>query len=289
MDTKLLALVALLSFAAPALADELPPVVATDYATGYRSALTTKRLLAVAIGMPEGWYWTKEYPGHTLCRVPANHTYWPKRGAELTLVAPDGSKKLLSRSYCVLIDQPGFKELLDNPREFDAQPRFDEPIKGGGIVILDPAQGTVSSVLPRRYCTPSGVDCLMSLPIGPPAQRLSLTQRSLIWAIRMRPERPRSTDGPATPELLAHATRHSAVQAQRNWQHHNLPTGIANSEIVAESWPWNKCIVAAAVDLVDAWAHSPGHWGEVMRRHTFYGYDMRSNGLKWFATGVFAN
>lgn len=290
MKTYLLAFTALLSFAAPSLADDSPPHVSTDYALAYKSAVQTKRLLAVAIGMPEGWYWTKEYPGHSLCRVPANHTYWPKRGVGLSLLSPAGEKRIdLGRMYCVLIDQPGFKEVLDNPHEFDVQPRFDEPIKGGGIVILDPEQGTVVSVLPRRYCTPSGIDALMRLPRG------TLTQRSLIWAIRMRPERPRSTDGTPSARLFAHADENNRRQAERQTQGHHTPIGYLGNaaEIAAESWPWHTHVVDAAVDCVDAWRHSHGHWSAAMKACREYGYDMRRGRSNWFggqevwfATGV---
>lgn len=152
-----------------------------------------------------------------------------------------------------------------------------------GIVIIrfGPTKGWVVSVLPVRHVNTQHVDALLTLPDA------SLTQRTLIWAIRVHPERPLSTMGRPGVRLMAHAARHSWIQANRHYQHHNLPMGIASSEIVAESWPWNKNIVDAAVDIVWSWRQSPGHWGAAKRRWSYYGYDMKTNGRKWFATGVF--
>lgn len=160
--------------------------------------------------------------------------------------------------------------------------------KQAGFAIVDyrhrgPNFRRVVSVLPVQYVTAAThVAELLKLPMG------SLSQRTLIWAMRVHPEDPRSADGPRGEELMRHAARHSRSQANRNQQYHNLPPS-ANSEIVAESWPWNRCIVGAALDIVNSWRQSPGHWSAASRSHRRFGYDMRSNGHKWFATGVFAD
>lgn len=158
-------------------------------------------------------------------------------------------------------------------------------IQGAGVVVIDfrneAHAGQVVSVLPQRHASVSNVNAILGLPAG------TLTQRTLIWAMRVHPERPRSVFGTPAPELMAHAQNHSRVQANTNNQHHNLPIGIASSEIVAESWPWNHNVVDAAIDVVDSWRHSPGHWGAACRQWSYYGYDMKHNGTKWFATGVF--
>lgn len=158
-------------------------------------------------------------------------------------------------------------------------------LQGSGVAVIDlknPAyHGSVVSALPRRHVSTAGVRNLLSLPAG------TLTQRTLTWALRMHPEQPRSVWGTPAPELMNHAARHSKVQADTNNQHHNLPVGIASSEIVAESWPWNHHVVDAAIDIVHSWRQSPGHWGAARRQWTSFGYDMKTNGQKWFATGVF--
>src|SRR5207249_4147670 len=50
--------------------------------------------------------------------------------------------------------------------------------------------------------------------------RATLTQRSMIYAIRVHPERPRSVHGLLHPSLLNHAEQHSRRQASQGRQHH---------------------------------------------------------------------
>lgn len=157
-----------------------------------------------------------------------------------------------------------------------------------GVAIIDyrhdgPDYGQVVSVLPVEQITSRArVTALLDLPKG------SITQRTLIWALRVHPAHPESTEGSQRGDLMLHAKKHAHEQARLNYQHHNMPY-FATSEIVAESWPWNKCIVAAALDMVDAWSQSPGHWEQASREHRYYGYDMWANREKWFATGVFVD
>lgn len=169
-----------------------------------------------------------------------------------------------------LLDHPSFGPLLGRP----------------GVAIINhkhtgPNHGRVVSILPEEHLkSPGYLAALLDLPDA------TLSQRTLIWAMRVHPDQPQSTRGPAHADLLAHAERHSQHQANTSNMHHNLPS-FANGEIVAESWPWNKCMVTAAIDIVEAWRHSPGHWSAASRPHAHYGYDMKTVGNKWFATGVF--
>jgi len=167
----------------------------------------------------------------------------------------------------------------------DARHESLKDLEGSGVFIIDLVNqehyGQVVSILPAKHCTPKHVAELYRLPKG------SLTQRTLIWAVRVHPEHPQSTECECAPELMSHADRHSQAQADSNRQYHNLPASIANSEIVAESWPWNKNIVEAAVDLVASWRQSPGHWREMASSHRKFGFDMKCNGKKWFGCGVF--
>ncbi len=135
---------------------------------------------------------------------------------------------------------------------------------------------------------------LLSLPTG------SLTQRTLILAVRIHPESPHSTDGTLLTTLASESESHSLHQARiTNQGHHNwesrfhrisgrLPDGLLAQEVCAESWP-HKGLIAAALDVVDSWRHSSGHWGAVSGRHRYYGYDMKRgrNGI-WYATGIFS-
>ncbi len=134
----------------------------------------------------------------------------------------------------------------------------------------------------------------------------TLTQRSMIYAIHVHPERPKSVHAHRHPAFMAHAERHSARQAALQRQHHADIIGTSNrlqnevgealggaSEVVAESWGrvvGGENVLEAAFSCVDAWRQSPGHWGAVSRGHRYFGYDIAqgANGT-WYATGIFAN
>jgi hypothetical protein len=133
---------------------------------------------------------------------------------------------------------------------------------------------------------------------------LSLSQRSMWYAVAVHPERPQSVQGEPHPALMAHCAAHSARQAQMQWQHHadliaasqriQEQAGIAlgsASEVVAESWGrifGEETVLEAAFSCVDAWRQSPGHWGAVSRPCRYFGYDIArgANGT-WYATGFF--
>src|SRR5262245_39934152 len=134
----------------------------------------------------------------------------------------------------------------------------------------------------------------------------TLSQRSMTYAIRVHPERPRSVHGMAHRAFLGHAERHSYRQAATQRQHHadiiaashQMATEsgepvAAGSEVVAESWGrvvGGENVLEAAFSCVDAWRHSAGHWGAVSRLHRFFGYDIArgANGT-WYATGIFGD
>lgn len=119
---------------------------------------------------------------------------------------------------------------------------------GSGVFIVDLANAAhyrqVVSILPAKHCSFENIAALLALQSG------TLTQRTLVWAVRMHPDKPQSTNGAPGTELMAHAERHSQAQADANRMYHNLPTDIATSEIVAYTWDRNRNIVDAAVDLV---------------------------------------
>lgn len=226
--------------------------VETDYPVAYEAAKTSSKMLLVDVGM--GLDLDKleasALQDYVVCKVEKDAT-----------IRVNGSEMKLA-------EHPSFGD-----------------IQGVGVVVIDFKNeahlGAVVSALPQRHASVSRVNALLGLPAG------TLTQRTLIWAMRVHPEGPRSAWGTPAPELMAHAQNHSRVQANTNNQHHNLPIGIAQSEIVAESWPWNHNVVDAAIDIVDSWRQSPGHWGAARAQWSYYGYDMKTNGSKWFATGVF--
>jgi len=134
----------------------------------------------------------------------------------------------------------------------------------------------------------------LGLPAG------TITQRTMVWAVRTHPEEPRSTVGTMHAELASLATKHSAyqasigVQGHQNWEtRFHLVVARAHagtaSEVVAESWE-NQDLIDSCIDCVQSWRQSPGHWNGVKSRHRYYGYDVRkgSNGI-WYGTGIFAD
>lgn len=134
----------------------------------------------------------------------------------------------------------------------------------------------------------------LTLPPG------TLSQRTMIWAVRVHPERPQSTNGVLSP-VLARATEvHSQLQADMGVQgHHNFQQRFdqlrgavpANSvsEVCAESWP-SQGLLDSCLDCVRSWRQSPGHWRGVSSPCRTYGYDIKRgrNGI-WYGTGLFAD
>ena len=175
-------------------------------------------------------------------------------------------------------------------------PGLVEMRRGPGIFVVDYAHGEftgrVVSILPRtpgkyyRFST-SHLDALASLPAG------SLTQRSLILAVRIHPENPQSTQGTCDTRLCQEAAAHSAHQAKirtqghHNWQTRSQRIGSGASEVCAESWE-NQDLLDSCIDCVASWRQSAGHWNAVRGPQAAYGYDIRrgSNGI-WYATGIF--
>ena len=187
----------------------------------------------------------------------------------------------------VLLDHLAFAEMLHKP----------------GLAIIDmrdqssPNFHRVVSVYPfvRQPISQEGLIAMLDLPSG------SLTQRTLIWAVRTHQERPQSAAGEYNSFLATQAESHSQHQAGINLQgHHNwdqrfqdinseLGNGMISREVCAESWP-DQRLVEAAEECVHSWWQSSGHWEAVSGQHSCFGYDMKlgSSGV-WYATGIFGD
>lgn len=179
---------------------------------------------------------------------------------------------------------------------------FAEMLGRPGIAIIDYTDnkakyyGYVVSTFPitgRLWYTAEQMATILDLPPG------TLTQRTLVYAVRTHPDRPASTDGQVDENLTEEASIHSRHQADIKVQgHHNwgsrfhrinakLPRGLTAIEVCAESWPGEN-LVEAAIECVRCWRFSSGHWSAVRASHRVYGYDMKRgrNGV-WYATGIF--
>jgi hypothetical protein len=187
-----------------------------------------------------------------------------------------------------------------------AHPAFEHMHGRSGLAIVDltsrsgQTYGHVVSAFPfmhSKYYRFQARDLpvMLTLPPG------TITERTMIWAVRTHPEQPASTQGVKHAELAAEARRHSRYQARLGIQGHHrwgfrfqrlralLGGGRGPVEVVAESWP-GQTMIDSCVDCVESWRQSPGHWSAVRQPHSLYGYDIQqgSNGI-WYGTGVFAN
>jgi hypothetical protein len=134
---------------------------------------------------------------------------------------------------------------------------------------------------------------MLDLPPG------TITERTLIYAVRVHPERPASSDGRLDSYLREEARRHAQYQADICRQGHHfwdarfrricarLPAGLTAKEVCAESWPGQN-LVEAAIECVRCWRLSSGHWSAVRAPQPLYAYDIQRgrNGV-WYATGIF--
>lgn len=196
------------------------------------------------------------------------------------------------------VDEQGKSvRLLSHPMlsEMEGQP---------GLFIVDYASegekyyGQVVSQFPFLDGKPYTAQQMLAILTLPPG---TLTQRTMVYAVRVHPERPRSVLGRPDPYLFAEAEKHSEYQARIRLQgHHFWETRFGRiisvlrgqrtaSEVCAESWP-GQGLLRAALECVRCWRLSPGHWRAVASEHDGYGYDIKrgSNGV-WYATGIFVN
>jgi len=199
---------------------------------------------------------------------------------------PLDTKITIDGNESTLLEHNVFREMLGRP----------------GVAILDfadreaPYHGCVVSTFPltEELSYPAErMAVILDLPPG------TLTQRTLIYAVRIHPDRPSSTEGRIDANLVQEAESHSRYQARIHLQGHHhwstrfhrinakLPAGLTACEVAAESWPGER-LVEAAIECVRCWRFSAGHWSAVSAYHDFYGYDMKrgSNGI-WYATGIF--
>jgi len=256
-------------------------VIHDDYSTAVKQASQTKRMLLV-------------------CFVDKSER--SNRFASEVLANPAVQKSL---ENFVVAKLPVDTEIKNsgNPIRLLSHPAFSYMYGQAGVAVIDYTQkgwvgnGQVVSQFPFRHSQGRSVKEMQTILNLPPG---SLTQRTMIYAVRMHPENPQSTSG-VHRRQLADATRsHSMHQARINLQGHHqwesrfhqirsaLPGGLVPTEVCAESWPGQN-LEDAAIECVRSWRHSSGHWSAVRDHNTYYGYDIKrgSNGV-WYGTGIFA-
>ncbi|MDR0871124.1 MAG: hypothetical protein LBN39_10075 [Planctomycetaceae bacterium] len=186
-----------------------------------------------------------------------------------------------------VLDLPDFREMLRHP----------------GLVVVDfehpnePYYETMTGILPflrAKVPTAEQTEVFLTLPPG------TLSQRTLIYAMRIHPDKPLSTSGDVHPAVVRGATEHAEYQSQTGViGHQNFGTRTAKitaeigqgspSEICAQSWSGEN-LFEAAIGCVRAWRSSSGHWSIARKKHTFYGYDIvKGENDIWFAVGLFVD
>jgi hypothetical protein len=197
---------------------------------------------------------------------------------------PADAKITVQGKQAVLLEHEAFREMLGRPGVAIVDYRADATPRGS-VVSEFPITETL-------WYTPQQMAVILALPPG------TLTQRTLIYAVRTHPDHPASTDGEPNPTLLEEAQSHSQYQADIRVQGHHfwgsrfarirsrLPGARAPREVCAESWGGQN-MVDAAIECVRCWRLSSGHWSAVCGQSRFFGYDMKrgGNGV-WYATGI---
>lgn len=196
-----------------------------------------------------------------------------------------GEKMIERDPLAAMMKKPG---LCVVSRHDDSLPTHDSVISAHPIVGSD-----------YRWAPTLGareIGIALDLPI-----KATLSQRSMIFAITVHPDGPRSVYGSAHSGFLSHAGSHSDRQASMRNQHHadlgavmrNIGGVSGASEVVAESWGnvvGGEHVLEACYSCVDAWRHSAGHWRSIMSEHRYFGYDIArgANGT-WYGTGIFGD
>jgi hypothetical protein len=271
-----------LGFAAEALPEILGEKLKwhDDYETALESARESKQLLLV-------WFANEKDSGanEKFAASVLNHDDVAPLLGDMTLAKVSTNATIEEKEKEIkLLEHDTLKELLGGPGLAMIDMRNEEQAFYKRVVSIYPFK--------RGAITAAKLKVLCELPAG------TLTQRTLMFAVRTHPAKPASAWSPHSEYLAKEAEKHSQHQASINLQgHHNwearfhqinagLRVGGAK-EVCAESWP-GQSLLDAAEECVHSWSQSPGHWAGVSGRHAYFGYDMKrgTNGV-WYATGIF--
>jgi hypothetical protein len=257
----------------------------TDYATAYRAALAGKRSLFLVF----------QDAGGAGDRFERDVLSRPELEVALTKV----ERAVIPTTATVVTAQAGPNT---KPAVLLQTSSFAYLYGGAGIALLDlasdksPTFGQVISAHAfsgRQAYGTHAVDTILSLPPG------TVTQRALVYAMRMHPERPQSVWGAAHPVLMQQALVSSQLMVQYgSVGHHDWgnrlaqigsQAGLSPFEVAASSYGASP-LIDAAFELVQNWRTSPAHWGGMSSPQRHFGYDMvQSPSGIWYGTGLFAN
>lgn len=146
---------------------------------------------------------------------------------------------------------------------------------------------------PGRHYTVRGTKIVLGLPKG------TVTQRALIYAVRLHPAAPISTtDGKCHGYLCQQANHHSKLMSQyESVGHHDwgtryslIASNTGRSAMEVAAMGGSTTLIEAAIAVVDQWYGSPAHWGIMSTPAEIFGYDLvRAPSGNWYGTGIFAH
>ena len=267
---------------------------------------------------PEQLQWHDSYKAGYLAAQKANQNLFvffydaakPTKWEEFSQMAQNDSavRTQLAKFTLAKVSLAEKNEIDDTANRMIQHGAFSELRGSEGLAILDlthttaPYYAYVVSVYPfvaNPFCVNGTVNkfqltTMLQLPPG------TLTQRSMMFAVRVHEEHPQSANSTCCTILMGEAESHSQYQANITDQgHHNwssrfhsinaqLSGGLTAQEVVAESWPGEN-LMQAAKECVYSWRRSPGHWSGVRSPNDRFAYDMKRgrDGI-WYATGLFA-
>jgi hypothetical protein len=145
---------------------------------------------------------------------------------------------------------------------------------------------------PGKHYTVRSTKIVLGLPTG------TVTQRALIYAVRLHPAAPISTtDGKCHGYLCTQARNSSKLMAtyesvgHHDWwvRYGEIATNTGKSAQEVAAMGGNVHLIDAAVFVVDQWYGSPAHWGIMSAPASIFGYDLvRAPSGNWYGTGIFA-
>lgn len=178
---------------------------------------------------------------------------------------------------------------------------FEHMYNRQGIAVIDltdpesDLHGHVISAhpfTPGKHYTVRSTKIVLGLPTG------TVTQRALIYAVRLHPAAPVSTtDGKCHGYLCKQARQSSKLMAtyesvgHHDWwlRYGEIATNTGKSAQEVAAMGGNVPLIDAAVIVVDQWYGSPAHWGIMSAPATIFGYDLvRAPSGNWYGTGIFA-
>ncbi|HVW00836.1 MAG TPA: thioredoxin family protein [Planctomycetaceae bacterium] len=259
----------------------------TDYASAYRAAQEQHKQLFIFFRDPREAIVAAAFERNVL--------------AHPELVAPlkKAVRVVVPVSYQMPKEEKEGEESKPAVRLLD-HTSFVHMHKKPGLAVIDLVDskdaiyGQVISAHPftqGQHYTLNPVKVILGLP------RATITQRALVYAVRMHPEAPQSTRGIGHPYMFAQANEHSKLMAQYgSVGHHDWGNRSARVASVVGGGPvevagtsWNSSSLNdAARECIEQWRGSGVHWGMVAAPQGKYGYDMvQAPGGAWYATGIF--